>query len=461
MNESILIVEDEIAIVMMLKVMLQKTGFTIWDSTPSGEEAIEKIKLAAKGKNGNLPSLILMDIHLTGMTGTQTVKVLHSEGFHMPVIFLTAYDDSDTRKEAVSTEPYAFLTKPPNEKELKMAIELALQKESKRVLEKDKYYVESIIRSMIDTLIVITHNGVIKTVNQATCTLLGYKESELIEGHVSTIWHEKTIELEEIIAKGSLRNIKMAYLSKTGKNIPVLFSASVMRDNSGGIQGIVCVARDITEQIEMEHRLQESLKQKEMLLSEIHHRVKNNMQVISSLLGLHSLFIEDNVLSDIIDDSRKRIKSMALIHEKLYSHKDFSGIDFKEYLETLSGELLKACLSADNISMIFDIEGIFLGIDTAIPLGLILNELITNSLKYAFPDNIKGTIHITLNKQGENDFELIYKDNGVGIPDNINPEKPKTLGLHLVRTFVRQLKGGMQVRSSEGTEFIINFPVTT
>ena len=209
-----------------------------------------------------------------------------------------------------------------------------------------------------------------------------------------------------------------------------------------------------------ENAIKESLEEKEILLREIHHRVKNNMQIISSLLNLQRLHVEETETLDILRESQGRVRSMAMIHEKLYQSPNFTRIDFKDYIEKLVSSLIYTYkVQGQDIKQVLEVRDVEMNIDTAIPCGLIINELITNSLKYAFPQsesNTNGIIKIELN-QIEDHFKLVVLDNGVGLPPHIQPEKTETLGLQLVNNLVNQLEGTIEIDRSHGTKFTIIF----
>ncbi|HEY9874720.1 MAG TPA: histidine kinase dimerization/phosphoacceptor domain -containing protein, partial [Candidatus Obscuribacterales bacterium] len=202
-----------------------------------------------------------------------------------------------------------------------------------------------------------------------------------------------------------------------------------------------------------------SLKEKEVLLKEIHHRVKNNLQIISSLLKLQSSYIKDEQTFGLFKDSQNRIRSMALIHEKLYQSKDLSRIDFAEYIRELTTNLLRSYgANSKTVTLKTSISDIRLTIDTAIPCGLIINELVSNSLKHAFStEKESNEICLQLHSHHNNDFILIVSDNGIGLPPNIDFKDTETLGLELVCTLTEQLEGTIEVDSSSGTKFNITF----
>lgn len=218
---------------------------------------------------------------------------------------------------------------------------------------------------------------------------------------------------------------------------------------------------DITEQKEHERMIGESLKEKEILLKEIHHRVKNNLQIISSLQNLQSEYIKDPVLLGMFNDSKNRIKTMALIHERLYHSHNLSSISFAEYVSDLVSFLLRSYTGHfSDIKLEQSVEDLNLSLDVAIPCGLIINELISNALKYAFTEiTTGGIISIIFHQKSPAAFELMVADNGVGIPENIDFRNTNSLGLQLVCNLVEQLGGTIELGRSNGTKFTIEFDV--
>ena len=193
-----------------------------------------------------------------------------------------------------------------------------------------------------------------------------------------------------------------------------------------------------------------------MLLKEIHHRVKNNLQVISSILNLQSSFVKDENTLGILQESRNRIRSMAIIHENLYRTEDFSSINFADYLQNLTVNLIATYRIHDQVILNSDLDNIDLILDQAIPCGLLVNELITNSLKYAWRSGEKGTITMEL-KEEKGFVQLFIGDNGVGLPAKFEDMNSDTLGLQLVVTLVEQLDGELAVDSDNGTKYLIKF----
>ncbi len=214
---------------------------------------------------------------------------------------------------------------------------------------------------------------------------------------------------------------------------------------------------ELEELIESRNKLEKALKEKEMLLKEIHHRIKNNLMIISSLLELQSYYIKDQADLDFFRESRTRADSMAIIHERLYQSKDLKRIEFGDYVASLATDLLDIySISPKKIKLDIKAAHIMMDINTAIPLGLITNELMTNSLKYAFPNNRNGTISIIVSKSHDI-FTFIVKDDGIGFPKDLDYKKSDSLGLELVNSLTNQIDGKLELNTNGGTEFKITF----
>jgi len=217
------------------------------------------------------------------------------------------------------------------------------------------------------------------------------------------------------------------------------------------------IAHDITDKQIAEENLKSSLKEKEVLLKEVHHRVKNNLQVISSILNLQSSYLEDEKIINILRESQDRIKTMSIIHESLYQANDFSKINFSQYIVSLSKNLVHSYGNFDSfVETTYKIDDVHLSLDLSIPCGLIINELVSNALKYAFKGREKGKLNISLLLKNEM-VTIIVADNGVGMPANINIRETNTLGLQLVTSLVEQIDGELKMENNKGTTFTITF----
>jgi len=233
-----------------------------------------------------------------------------------------------------------------------------------------------------------------------------------------------------------------------------------IRNKDGEVYRVAGVAADITERRRAEEQLKHSLHEKEVLLQEIHHRVKNNMQVISSLLSLQSDYVSDPETRKMFADSQNRIRSMALVHEKLYRSQNLAQINFAEYIRDLVSFLSRSLDAArQGVQVDIAADSVLLNIEVAVPCGLIINELMTNALKHAFPNGRQGKIRVELTAKNSQ-YQLSVTDNGVGLPENFALGQTDTLGLQLVETLVDQLDGHLHhVKTSQGTTFQITFPV--
>jgi two-component sensor histidine kinase len=207
-----------------------------------------------------------------------------------------------------------------------------------------------------------------------------------------------------------------------------------------------------------ETNLKKSLDEKEVLLKEVHHRVKNNMQIISSILKMQERLIGDPKLKTILGESQNRIRSMALIHENLYRNENLANIQFKNYAQALVNTISRSYSNQQRtISFTFDIEDVFLPIDIGIPCGLIINELISNSFKHAFPDRDKGNISIALRQQPDKSYQLTVSDDGVGVNTSFSPETANSLGMRIVHKLIEQIEAEMTYDFSSGTSYFIRF----
>jgi len=298
-------------------------------------------------------------------------------------------------------------------------------------------------------------------VNQAFAEMLGYTKEEILKLKVSDIYvnpQDRMRFSEKIITQGFAKNEEL-YLKKKDRT-PIIISdtATPVYDRNGTLLYFDGISEDITQRKKAEERIKASLREKEVLLREIHHRVKNNMQVISSLLSLQSRYVKDAHLVEAFKESQNRIKSMALVHEKLYHSGDLASIDFHEYIKSLMRNLFQSYETAGRVDLTVQVKNVSLGVDVAIPCGLIINELVSNSLKHAFPEPRRGKISISLRQSGEDEIELVVADDGVGVPEDIDLKNITSLGLHLVTILAEdQLEGTISLKRTGGTEFCITF----
>ena len=296
--------------------------------------------------------------------------------------------------------------------------------------------------------------------------ICGYNEKELNskeENWLSIIHHDdKERVFEESLKLSKVqKDLVQTYriITKNGDIRWIEDRKTSLISEEGEFMGLDGIVFNITERMQAEEALRSSLKEKEVLLREIHHRVKNNLQAISSLLKLQFIKIKEKQYADILKESRFRIKSMALIHEKLYQSGDFSKVDFKGYVKTLVNSLFRSYgVNPAKIAIRVEVVDVSLELDSAIPCGLIINELVSNALKYAFPEDRKGEIRVTLGSTKEDEFMLTVRDNGAGMPEHIDFRNTESLGLHLVTILAEdQLHGKVEFNRIEGTTYDITF----
>jgi PAS domain S-box-containing protein len=320
--------------------------------------------------------------------------------------------------------------------------------------ERDRFFSLS-----LDLLCIASFDGYFKRLNPAWTTTLGYSIKELLAKPFIQFYHPedrevKLAEFEKLKQGISSAYFENRYLCKDGSVKWIAWSTVPFPE-----EGLVyAVGRDITEQKKVAAQIQASLEEKEVLLKEIHHRVKNNLQIVCSLLELQSQCSRDAQVIAMFKESQTRIRAMSLVHEILYQSNDLGNLNFSEYIQEIS---LNLCISygysSKNLQIQSHPETIFINLDTAIQCGLILNELLTNAFKYAFIDKQYAKIKIELCRLDLGKMLLVVEDNGIGLPANFNFENTQTLGWQVIRALARKLKGELKIVSEKGTKIILKF----
>ncbi|EGJ51873.1 signal transduction histidine kinase [Desulfocurvibacter africanus subsp. africanus str. Walvis Bay] len=306
-------------------------------------------------------------------------------------------------------------------------------------------------------------NGLITLISPSAEALLGYAPGEMT-GHLSTEFWADPREFETfrelLLARSDIRDATILLRHKNGQIIPTSMSCRLELGPDGEPAGTSGVLRDISERVSIEERLRASLKEKEVMLTEIHHRVKNNLQVISSLLQLQSSQAGDPQLEALFAESQNRILSMAYVHEELYKSGDLAHINLKDYVQRLARRLVQALAHTRPIGLELALQDIQVTIDQAVPCGLILNELISNALEHAFEGRAQGRIIVSISLD-HGLARLMVSDDGKGVPADFDPASSTSLGLQLVVRLARQLRGRVELDSQTkpGASFSVEFPL--
>ncbi|MBN1350005.1 PAS domain S-box protein [candidate division KSB1 bacterium] len=297
----------------------------------------------------------------------------------------------------------------------------------------------------------------IKDVNEFLCNLTSYSREELIGQQCDIICPKGPHKCPIFdLNKEHIDNDETSVKHKDGRLIPIIKSAR--RITIEDMDYIVENFQDITALKQAEEKLKASLQEKSVLLQEVHHRVKNNLQVISSLVYLQSKQVNDQHILPMFQETQNRVRAMAMIHENLYKSSNLARIDFAVYLEKLIKQLFRSYdVRTDAVELQIEVDKVELSIDTAIICGMIINELVSNSLKYAFPENRNGSINIRIFKAINNLVTMIISDDGIGFPERVDFPEAKSLDLQLVDMLVKQIEGKIQLARNHGACFTIQF----
>ena len=310
----------------------------------------------------------------------------------------------------------------------------------------------------MDGFYVVDIQGNFIEVNEAYSQMIGYDRDKLLTMGVRDVDEgqppeQVTQSIQQVAEKGYGR-FEVRHRHKDGRIIDIEISANYMETE----EKFFVFLRDTTARKQTEDELRKSEERNRTLVKESHHRVKNNLQVISSLLNLQAQNIADETLLAVLQDSSNRVQSMSLIHERLYQSEDLTQIDLADYIRTLSEELVRSYhVATDALSFEFQFEEVMLGIDAAVSCGLIVNELVTNAFQHAFAAGQKGTIGIGLQTNQEDQITLTVWDDGRGIPPEMDFFQTESLGLKLVMTLVKQLNGKIDINRKDGTKFEVVF----
>lgn len=332
----------------------------------------------------------------------------------------------------------------------------------KRVEERFRRVVEAAPSAMV----MVNKSGQIEMVNTQAERLFGYDRSELLTRPVEMLVPQRFRtghpQLRgDFFADPQSRPMgagrDLYGLRKDGSEFPVEIGLNPIETEEGTM--VLSAIVDISDRKQKEERIQAALEEKNILLAEVHHRVKNNLQIVHSLLDLQAARLTDQTAIDMLNDSKNRVSSMALIHQILYQSKDFAEVNFRVVLDSLVPALIQSYrVTPAAIELDIETEDVLLPLNIAIPCGLIVNELISNAMKHAFPHERSGRLRVSIKRLNDEMVELQVEDDGIGIPPELDFETAQTLGLQLVGLLTDQVAGSLSVNRGEPTRFMIRFP---
>ncbi len=456
MANKILVIDDDIEICNTLITILAENGF----SATSARSAKEALNLMGK----EIYDAALIDIKLPDMDGTSLIKELRKINPCMVCIIITGHADFNNVYEAIKEGVDGFFTKPYPVEDIITRINESLHQKClrKQLIESEDKY-RNLVQKSSEGICNLDLEGKIIFINPAFMKMLEKDEDDLSD-----------VKYVDVVKPKDAANVKDAVeCAKKGINVSLQYEIPTLSatkwvestitpikgDSDKSISSILIISRDITERIDLEARLQATISEKETLLREVHHRVKNNMQVIISLLKLQASYLKDSCNKEMFKDCENRKKAMAIVHERLYRTSDMTTINFKYYVKQVANEMMASYLGDHrHISLKISGEDFIMGIDTAVPCGLVINELLSNAIKHAFIDEEGGVIKINFKSIRPGEYEVTVKDNGIGMKEDIDLGASNTLGLTLVHMLVEtQLKGKFYYEVDAGTEFHFTF----
>jgi PAS domain S-box-containing protein len=339
-----------------------------------------------------------------------------------------------------------------------------VQEAYSELLEKEKYWRE-IINSTLDAIIVINADGKILSFNQGAELMLGYVSDDIIGQNISTIVPEPYKQEHDAYISNYLKTGNAHVIGKEREfevvkkdmgTLPISLRVTQMSFRDESL--FIGVIHDISNQKEYQATLERSLAEKEILLKEVHHRVKNNMLIASSILEMQEEHIDDASLTRVLKECQERINTMVMIHQQLYRSDNLAYINFTTYLDDLIDKFaIAAQLKPGMITLHKQLDNVFLNVETATPLGLVVNELLANAFEHAFTDTDDGNITISLSNNTDGKIELCIKDDGKGLPDSFVIENTSSLGLQIIQLLSMQLDANMVINSNNGTQICITF----
>jgi PAS domain S-box-containing protein len=340
------------------------------------------------------------------------------------------------------------------------------KKKSEEALRNSEKKFRKIFELSPATIVLLNNEGTVIEVNDRFEKILDYDKEVMLGKKVHNLSFLTSEAKEKVIKAFNDRmsgeevpSYEIEFIKRDGERGSAMVSGTQIYDEMGKIMYGLAVISDITELKKTQDELKSLLSEKDILIKEIHHRVKNNLQIVSSILNIQAHSLKNEDIIDSFKKSHDRISSIALVHEKLYNFANLSRINFKEYINELANSIYNAFKeSLGEVKLKTDIEDITIDINKAIPISLIINELLINSMKYAFPNQKSGRIYLNLKKE-EDFLEIIIGDDGIGLPDTIDIHNPETIGLDIVNILVEQIDGSIELNNNNGTEFLMKIKI--
>jgi PAS domain S-box-containing protein len=474
-SKTILLVEDEAVIALCESELLEENGYRVV-AVSTGEDAVQSIL------HGAHVDLVLMDIDLgAGIDGTEA-SLLIAGICDVPVVFLSGNTEPGIVDRADKISSYGYIAKSSGETVLLDSIRMAFRlhaanREIKHknmeltllnsddaacdsLRERDEKY-RSIVDNTSDYIMRYDREGRHTFGNRSALAVTGVTLEEYVgkthrdlgfPDHLCRLWEES---LDAVFQTGHAQSVEFEIDLADGKKYLQLKLCPEFSP-AGEVKSVIGISRDLTERKRLEEKIENSMHEKKLLIQEMHHRVKNNMNVIMSLLSIQSGIVAEPSAAAVLNDARTRLLSMAILYDRLYSSENSNAMSVLEYLTALVSEVVALFPNAGKVMLETDIHDFFLDGRTLSTLGIMVNELITNTMKHAFNGESSGVIKLALRKY-DSYAVLQFEDNGRGIPESLELKKSPGFGLQLVDRLSLQLKGSVQVLRGNGTKFIVEF----
>lgn len=456
---AVLMIEDSAEDAELVEMTLAKGNLPAMVNRIDSPQELEKALASGKW------DVVISDYNLPGFDGLGALELVKKSGLDLPFILISGQVGEQTAVAAVLAGAHDYVMK-DNMKRLPTVIEREIKnagirkakKEAEHALQESEHRFRLIFENSHEGILLTDADGVILTANSPACSILKCEMGDLINANrqnVFTLDGPEGAFIESRIRKGQFRG-ELILTRKDHTTFPAEVTAVNFSDRNGNERSTLFF-RDITGRKTNEQKLKSSLKEKDVLLAEIHHRVKNNLAIISGLLELQSNNVENEQIRDLLSESIHRIKAIALLHEKVYNSEDVARINLGEYLKEFIGTLKSYYLqNGENIAVDVRIPETYISLSSAIPLGLIVNELVTNAFRHAFKGRDRGSVRVSLDHVNDK-YLLKIIDDGIGVPDDVISGKTKKLGMTLVHGMIHQLKARIEFNRNNGTAVEITF----